>query len=600
MALSARLEGILSLATSVETAADIGTDHGLVPAALLERGLARRVIATDLREGPLKAARRLMEEKGLTDRISLRQGDGFISLAPGEAELIIISGMGGPLMQRILRESDGVAKAADHLILSPQSDLPDFRRFLQENDYGLLQEKLVEEEGKFYHIFLVGPGLKTRALTEGELLFGRFDGAGETDPIRRYLQRESDQAEKVIKRIRAGAADQTQLIPWIRRRDLARKMAGRWEREGGKSMSSKLGFGMMRLPRLKEGGIDIELTSKMVDLFLERGGTYFDTAYVYEGSEEATRKALVERHPRESYTLATKINCGVEPKTAESTKAQFETSLARTGAGYFDYYLLHAIMDGKDKDYEAWGIWDFVAEKKREGLIKNMGFSFHDTPELLDKLLTEHPEVDFVQLQINYADWENPDVQSRACYEIARRHGKQIVIMEPVKGGTLAALPQEAEKVFRDIHPEASMASWAIRYAASLDGVLAVLSGMSTLEQVEDNTTFMGQFDALNETEKEAVEQVRRILAERRQIGCTACRYCVEGCPMQIPIPDIFSAMNHYLRFENTEQAKQRYGWRTRDKGKASDCVQCGACEDACPQHLPIRELLQEAAGILE
>ena len=367
-------------------------------------------------------------------------------------------------------------------------------------------------------------------------------------------------------------------------------------------MSSKLGFGLMRLPRLEDGTIDIEQSSKMVDIFLENGGTYFDTAFVYDGSEEATKKILVDRHPRESYTLATKMNTMVQPRTKESTYQQFYTSLERTGAAYFDYYLLHALGKGNIGLHDEYDTWQFILDRQAEGLIKHVGFSFHDTPEMLDQLLTDHPQVEFVQLQINYADWENPDVQSRAIYETARRHGKQVVIMEPVKGGTLATLPAAAEQVLKTKEPEASLASWAIRYAASLDGLLAVLSGMSTIAQVEDNMSYMGgdRFQPLNEAERAAIEEVRAVLASQRQIGCTACKYCVEGCPMQINIPGVFSAYNMFLRFENPEPARFRYNMQTRDGGKASDCVACGACEDACPQHLPIRELLAEAAGVLE
>ncbi len=367
-------------------------------------------------------------------------------------------------------------------------------------------------------------------------------------------------------------------------------------------MSSKLGFGLMRLPRLEDGSIDIAQSSAMTDHFLENGGTYFDTAYVYEGSEEAAKKILTDRHPRESYTLATKMNTGVQPRTAESTKQQFYTSLERTGAGYFDYYLLHALGTGNLDLHRQFDTWQFIADRKAEGLIRHCGFSFHDTPEVLDQILTEHPEADFVQLQINYADWENPDVQSRGIYETARRHGKQVVVMEPVKGGTLATLPEAAEKILKTMNPEASLASWAIRYVASLDGILAVLSGMSTLEQMKDNMSFMNPdaFRPLSDAELRAVEAVREVLASQRQIGCTACKYCVEGCPMQIRIPGIFSAYNQFLRFGNRETAARSYKMRTRDAGKASDCIRCGACEESCPQHLPIRDLLEKAAGVLE
>ena len=237
----------------------------------------------------------------------------------------------------------------------------------------------------------------------------------------------------------------------------------------------KLGFGLMRLPK-KGLGIDIEQTSRMVDLFLEAGFTYFDTAYVYIGSEAAIKKALVERHPRTSYTLATKLNAMIAP-TEKMAKKQFAASLERTGAGYFDYYLLHALMENTYTKYERFHLWDFAAKQKAEGKIRHLGFSFHAGPALLDRLLKEHPEVDFVQLQLNYAEWENPKVQSRANYEVARAHGKSIVVMEPVKGGNLADPPEEVKQLMKACRPELSYASWAIRFVASLDGIFTVLSG---------------------------------------------------------------------------------------------------------------------------
>ena len=599
MALSKRLDTVLRLAPPCETAADIGTDHGLTAAALIERGLCGHVIATDLREGPLSAARKLVTERGLNGKIELRLGDGLAPLKPGEAELIILTGMGGALMQRILTEGAKVARAAKQLILSPQSELPEFRRFLEENGYGILTERAVEEDGKFYFILSVKPAFPL-PLTEAERELGRNIAEENFPEYERYLNKEEKKLNSILRNIAEKSAGNEKRILAIRNK---LQLIGTVKRaifeKGRKTMGIKLGFGLMRLPRLADGSIDVEQGKQMVDRFLAGGGTYFDTAFVYEGSEEATRKMLVERIPRESYTLATKINARAAG-SAEAARAQFETSLERTGAGYFDYYLLHAMGSGNIDLYRDYGLWEFAAEKKKEGLIRHLGFSFHDTPELLDQILTEHPEAEFLQLQINYADWENPDVQSRACYEVARKHGKPVVIMEPVKGGTLASLPEEAEAVFKGIRPELSVASWGIRFAASLDGVLAVLSGMSTLEQMEDNMSFMENFEPLSEEERAAVGKAVEILASQRQIPCTACKYCVEGCPMGIKIPDLFSVYNFFLRFRNLETAKKRYEWRQKETGKASDCIKCGACEGSCPQHLPIRDLLEEIAGVME
>ncbi|MBR0160582.1 MAG: aldo/keto reductase [Oscillospiraceae bacterium] len=360
----------------------------------------------------------------------------------------------------------------------------------------------------------------------------------------------------------------------------------------------KLGFGLMRLPK-RGVVINVEKVKTMVDLFLEAGFTYFDTAYVYPGSETAIRKALVERYPRDRYTLATKLNARIAP-TEKAAKKQFAASLERTGAGYFDYYLLHALMENSYERYEKLNLWDFVGEQKEKGLIKNLGFSFHAGPQLLDQLLTEHPEVDFVQLQINYADWENPKVTSRANYEVARKHGKLITVMEPVKGGTLANPPEEVQKLFREIHPDMSCASWAIRFVASLDGILTVLSGMSNEEQMRDNISYMREFCPLNEEEQQAIQQAQRILGNSSTVPCTACRYCVEGCPQQIHIPDIFTAMNKQLGNGQMKEARDAYLRVTSEGHSASDCIECRQCEGVCPQHLPITDHLKRAAEMFE
>ena len=351
-------------------------------------------------------------------------------------------------------------------------------------------------------------------------------------------------------------------------------------------MSDKLGFGLMRLPH-KGLGIDVKQVSEMVDIFLDSGFTYFDTAFVYPGSEQAIRKALIDRHPRDSFTLATKLFATMAP-TEKTAKKEFETSLKRTGAGYFDYYLLHSLMEGNYRKYEKFHLWDFVREKKDTGEIRHFGFSFHGGPELLDQLLTEHQDVDFVQLQINYADWENPSVKSRRNYEVARSHGKQIVVMEPVKGGRLANPPKEVQKIFDEVNPGASYASWAIRFAASLDGILAVLSGMSNIAQMKDNVSFMRDFKPLDDAEIEAIRMAQKVFHEANTIPCTACGYCKEGCPEQIPIPDIFEIMNRKTTTGQQQAAREEYAELVKAGNGAADCMACGQCEKVCPQHIEI------------
>ena len=365
----------------------------------------------------------------------------------------------------------------------------------------------------------------------------------------------------------------------------------------------KLGFGLMRLPKLADGKIDIEQTSRMVDMFMEAGLTYFDTAYVYDDgeSEKAAKAALVDRYPRDSFTLATKLNTHARDCTgAEAARKQLTTSIERTGAGWIDYYLLHALDNTNYESYGEYGLWDFVAEAKAKGLIRHWGFSFHGTPELLDQLLTDHPDAEFVQLQINYADWENPAVASRACHEVARKHDKSVVVMEPVKGGTLAYPPRTVAAILKEAAPEMSLPSWAIRFAASQDGILTVLSGMSNVEQMADNVSFMRDFKPLDEQEREVISRAQEALCQIKTIPCTACHYCTGGCPMGIRIPDIFKARNFVLGWDQPDRAKNEYHWATQNAGKASDCIACGQCESVCPQHIDIIEQLKVCAETLE
>ncbi len=359
----------------------------------------------------------------------------------------------------------------------------------------------------------------------------------------------------------------------------------------------KLGFGMMRLPKNGEA-IDIETTKIMVDKFLAAGFTYFDTAWIYQGSEDATRQALVERYPRGSFQLATKNAAWVDDKTREAAVAQFETSLKRLGTDYVDFYLLHNLGDNRSALFENLGLWDYVLEQKRLGRIKHVGFSFHSTADQLDDILTKHPEAEFVQLQINYADWDHKFIQSRLNYEVCRKHGKPVVIMEPVKGGMLATPPESVVKILRDANPDISPAAWAIRFGASLPGVITVLSGMSTPEQMDDNLKSMKGFTALTGAEKETVFRAQEALAKVPMIPCTSCDYCAKVCPMNIGISGTFNGRNLLTLYSNVESAKVQIFWAVANLGKkdAVECIGCGKCEEVCPQHLKIRELLAEAA----
>lgn len=370
----------------------------------------------------------------------------------------------------------------------------------------------------------------------------------------------------------------------------------------------KLGFGLMRLPRKDPNNaadIDIDQLKQMVDCFMENGFTYFDTAWMYNGfaSERAAKEVLAERYPRESFTLATKLHAGFFNSREDMDKV-FNEQLNKTGAGYFDYYLLHGIEADMLPKYEQFDCFSWLLEKKAEGKIRHAGFSFHDTAEMLDDILTRHPEMEFVQLQINYLDWESQWIQSRACYETAVKHGKKVIVMEPCKGGTLARVPAEAEAVFKEYDADASVPSWAIRFAASLPEVMVVLSGMSNLSQIQDNIGYMKNFVPLKEEEKQLCFKAADIINAQTAIPCTGCSYCTEGCPMHIAIPQYFSIYNEDMR-EHLEEK----GWTinftnyeilNKKFGKASACIGCGQCEGVCPQHLPIIENLKKVAAHYE
>jgi len=365
---------------------------------------------------------------------------------------------------------------------------------------------------------------------------------------------------------------------------------------------NKTGFGFLRLPRLDqndETSVDYELLNQLVDTYLSLGGIYFDTAYTYLSgvSEEALRKSLVERHPRDRFQIATKLP-GYKVKSHEECWEYFDVQLKRCGVDYFDVYMLHWLNNKNYALAEQYDEFRFLRELKEAGKAKQIGFSYHDGPELLDQILTAHPEVDIVLIQVNYLDWNSKALRAKELYETAAKHGKKVRIMEPVKGGNLVNLPKEAEKLLTDFHPDESLASWAIRFASSLEHVDVVLSGMNLLEQIYDN---MREFEPISEEERNILEQAANIIRSNTAIPCTGCNYCAPNCPMNIPIPRYFSMYNDYKRNPGDMwKMKPVYNEIIQKFSPASACIGCKNCERNCPQKLEITTFLKDVKEAFE
>lgn len=360
----------------------------------------------------------------------------------------------------------------------------------------------------------------------------------------------------------------------------------------------KLGFGYMRLPR-KNGVFDMAQIKKMADTFLENGGTYFDAAYVYEGAEIAIRETVIKRYPRQRMQIATKLPLHSANSLGDLEKL-FKTSLERLGTDFIDFYLLHGISAKSSKKAETIGAWDYLADLKAKGLIRHMGFSFHAPPEDLEAILSKHPEAEFVQLQINYHDWDNPDTQSRRLYEIARKYDKPIIVMEPLLGGLLTSSTSPITGLLRDANPNTSMASWALRFVAQLEGVFVTLSGMSSFEQMTDNIATYANLKPLSKDEQATLGRAVEILNSAPRIACTDCRYCLKGCPSKIRIPDLIDIYNKFLVHGATANLGGSYMWVTSNSGKARDCTACRACEDVCPQKIEIVDTLTKVSKMFD
>ena len=365
-----------------------------------------------------------------------------------------------------------------------------------------------------------------------------------------------------------------------------------------KANIKKLGFGFMRLPKAN-GDFDLEQINKMVDIFMENGYTYFDTAYVYEGSEEAMRETLVKRHPRDKFTIASKLNM-FTVENSDQLVERFNTTCTRLGTDYLDFYLLHGLNEKTNAKAESLGAWEFVSGLKAKGSVRHLGFSFHGPANELRAILEKHPEAEFVQLQINYLDWESEKVQSRAVYEVAREFNVPIIIMEPIKGGSLASDLSPIAPVLKKYNPDVSVSSWALRYAASLEGVLTTLSGMSALDQLIDNVNTVNNLTPLSSEENAIILEAVDIINSIPRIPCTRCEYCVKGCPQNIKIPDLMNLYSNYLIYKTTANINHVYRIHTKDGSLASTCIQCKKCEDICPQGIEITDILKNLADLLD
>lgn len=362
----------------------------------------------------------------------------------------------------------------------------------------------------------------------------------------------------------------------------------------------KFGFGCMRLPMTEQKTVDLEQTKQMIDEFLAAGFNYFDTAHPYIGkqSEPALWECLTSRYPRESFLLADKMSSSFFD-SEEDVRTQFLKQLEICGVEYFDFFLMHALSAENYEKYKRCNVYSVLKQFRAEGKIRHLGFSFHDKPQMLEKILEDCPETEFVQLQFNYIDYDDPVVQSKACYDVCEKYGKPVVVMEPVKGGTLVDLPPAGKAAFEQLGMGKSTASYALRFAAGFDNIAVVLSGMSSIEQMRDNISTMAEFEPLNAAENAAVEKARDSIRSLGTIACTGCRYCTEVCPQDIIIPDIMSILN--MKKMYADGGNSWYYWTLiQGHGKASDCLKCGACEAQCPQHLPIRSLLEEAVEKVE